>query len=177
MRECKRCGRTKSLEDFPRRSGIPKRYNPRNKRYEWILGTCRECTNEKQRRKYHKNIEAYRRGRRENYKTHKKKVFDYYGYECVCCGESEVFFLDVDHINNDGHRWKDKNGKRATRNVYQWLVQHRFPEGFQILCANCNQGKRRNKGVCPHSSQEGSTIIRRRSTPKRGEALRVPKGL
>ena len=41
----------------------------------------------------------------------------------------------------------------ATRKCYtcgqQKPIQD-FPEGFQILCFNCNAGKHRNGGRCPH---------------------------
>jgi hypothetical protein len=28
--------------------------------------------------------------------------------------------------------------------------KHGYPEGFQVLCMNCNWGRYRNGGVCPH---------------------------
>jgi hypothetical protein len=30
------------------------------------------------------------------------------------------------------------------------LKKHNFPGGHQILCWNCQQGKRFNNGICPH---------------------------
>ena len=36
---------------------------------------------------------------------------------------------------------------------YRWLKRNNFPEGFQVLCFNCNCGKEINKGVCPHKSK------------------------
>jgi ABC-type uncharacterized transport system substrate-binding protein len=33
---------------------------------------------------------------------------------------------------------------------YKWLARNGYPSGFQILCMNCNHGKSRNGGVCPH---------------------------
>lgn len=88
-------------------------------------------------------------------------VFDHYGgFICACCGERGVRFLTLDHINNDGaaHRKQLDDDKRSTRKMYQWLVEHDFPVGFQILCMNCNWGKSQNGGVCPHQDPEGSTI-------------------
>lgn len=82
-------------------------------------------------------------------KTQKDLVFEAYGgYVCRCCGETEKAFLCVDHINEDGaaHR------KVVKRNMYNWLKRAGFPAGFQILCVNCNWGKYRNKGQCPHQS-------------------------
>ena len=67
---------------------------------------------------------------------------------CRCCGETELAFLTLDHIANDGaaHR-------RATRatNLSALLKRQGWPKGFRVLCCNCNFGRARNGGVCPHS--------------------------
>lgn len=86
----------------------------------------------------------------------KAEIFEAYGGPiCACCGETQEMFLSVDHINNDGYKMKrlgihPKNGT----GFYQWLRKNNFPPGFQILCFNCNQGKRVNGGVCPHQSDK-----------------------
>lgn len=71
----------------------------------------------------------------------------YGGYKCACCGETEKLFLQIDHVNNDG---ADHRRERKGKGLYTWLKCRNFPEGFQVLCANCNWGKRQNGGVCPH---------------------------
>lgn len=65
---------------------------------------------------------------------------------CECCGEREYLFLNIDHVNNDGgkHR-KILNGIR----LCEWLRTNDFPDGFQILCFNCNLAKG-FFGKCPH---------------------------
>lgn len=78
-----------------------------------------------------------------------------YGGQCACCGETEVAFLVIDHINNDGaaHRREIRpatNGRDGGGyTTYRWLRDHHFPSGFQVLCANCNMAKGRADG-CPH---------------------------
>lgn len=32
----------------------------------------------------------------------------------------------------------------------QWLKDNKYPKGFQVLCTNCNTGRHRNGGICPH---------------------------
>ena len=66
--------------------------------------------------------------------------------KCSCCGESQERFLTLDHINNDG--WKDK--RKYGRSVMDMVKKQSYPEGYQILCYNCNCGRAHNKGVCPH---------------------------
>jgi hypothetical protein len=82
-----------------------------------------------------------------------KQVFGHYGAKCTCCGETEPLFLTIDHINNDGaaHRRSMPNGRYSTgERMYRWLRDNKFPSGFQVLCMNCNLGKQRNGGYCPH---------------------------
>jgi hypothetical protein len=73
-------------------------------------------------------------------------ILDHYGHVCACCGEATEGFLTIDHIENDGsvHR------AVIRQSLYPWLLKHNFPDGFQTLCYNCNCGKARNGGVCPH---------------------------
>jgi hypothetical protein len=87
----------------------------------------------------------------------KDKVFEGYGgYKCACCGETTKQFLTLDHVNNDGaeHRkfltGSSRKGSHAT--LYGWIVRENFPETIQVLCMNCNWGKRMNNGVCPHKN-------------------------
>lgn len=79
----------------------------------------------------------------------RETIVDGYGGVCSCCGESELKFLDIDHINNNGK--SDRTKFNSYRTFYRWLRDNGFPkEEYQLLCSNCNQGKRRNGGVCPH---------------------------
>lgn len=85
---------------------------------------------------------------REYINRDRDKVYQAYGgYKCNCCGETEKSFLTIDHVNNDGaeHRRNEK-----TNYIYRWLINNNFPSGFQILCMNCQWGKLRNEGICPH---------------------------
>lgn len=80
----------------------------------------------------------------------KQEVFAAYGgFVCNCCGETEECFLSIDHINNDGaeHRRRIGNG-----NCYRWLRDNGFPPGFQVLCMNCQWGKKL-RGACPHQTR------------------------
>ena len=87
----------------------------------------------------------------------------YGGYLCACCGETIEAFLSLDHINNDG---ADHRRAVDRRKIYKWLKVNGYPEGFQVLCMNCNFGKARNGGICPHKASEGSTTMAKASTPQ-----------
>jgi hypothetical protein len=79
----------------------------------------------------------------------KDQVYAHYGgYRCACCGETEPRFLSIDHIN--GHPQKAR--ERPPRSIYASytaIIRRGFPADLQILCMNCNWG-RRFTGVCPH---------------------------
>lgn len=86
------------------------------------------------------------------YETAKTKVFEHYGMICCCCGEDEELFLTIDHKNNDGNLERWKSGKRITgKSLYTRIANSGFPDTYQILCMNCNFGKRMNRGICPHN--------------------------
>lgn len=78
----------------------------------------------------------------------KEIVYNHYGNMCSCCGETERLFLSIDHINNDGYQ----NRKKGI-NLYIDIIDRGFPNDLQILCMNCNTGKARNNGICPHVSK------------------------
>ena len=73
-----------------------------------------------------------------------------YGGKCACCGEKNFLFLTVDHPKNDGAKHRRETGCGTGIKFYNWLRLRGYPKDFQILCWNCNCGKRDNGGICPH---------------------------
>lgn len=67
---------------------------------------------------------------------------------CACCGEGEQDFLTVGHVFGGGNKHR-REIKTLGWNFYKWLVDNKFPSGFQLLCYNCNCAKGRF-GMCPH---------------------------
>lgn len=85
-------------------------------------------------------------------------VFSAYGgYKCACCGETEPTFLSIDHVHNDGYARGKAGEPRSGEPLYQMLIKRNFPPDFQILCMNCNHGKSRNGGICPHQKEPSTT--------------------
>ena len=66
---------------------------------------------------------------------------------CTCCGETTPLFLALDHIDGGGHRHRMETGGGG---FYVWLRKNNYPEGFRLLCHNCNLGRQLNGGTCPH---------------------------
>jgi superfamily II DNA/RNA helicase len=79
---------------------------------------------------------------------------------CNCCGEnSHADFLAIDHIR--GSKQMDLepelkklkySSKLKGMNLHRWIIRNNFPDGFQILCSNCNfaKGMKKNNNQCPH---------------------------
>lgn len=107
----------------------------------------------KRRRKAHPEI--YRRYHRNHMQRIKTEVLSVYGGRCVCCGETELVFLSIDHMNGGGtkHRSADK-GKLLGVKFYYMLKREGFPPGYQVLCFNCNFAKSQ-AGGCPHQGRKG----------------------
>jgi len=90
----------------------------------------------------HKNhFEIYEQVRERNQEL-KKMVFGHYSkgiFKCVWCGYTDVRALTIDHMNGDGakHRREIKGG-----DIKRWIIKNNFPDGFQIMCMNCQFIKR-----------------------------------
>jgi len=104
------------------------------------------------RRTYAKYREEILAERRLYNKRLKEEIVQHYGGKCVCCGETEIKFLTLDHINEDGFLWRKQFGRSGTV-FYQWVKKMGFPKNLQLLCWNCNCAKH-YYGKCPH--KEGS---------------------
>lgn len=106
------------------------------------------------------------RSRNDHYKL-VNEVITYYGGACICCGNITKAHLTIDHIGGGGNQHAREIGRGVA--LYRWLKRNKFPTGFQVLCANCNHGKYRNAGICPHISITTSlnlpkhTLCRRRA--------------
>ncbi len=71
--------------------------------------------------------------------------------ECKCCGESQIEFLTLDHLLNNGA--SDRRLRGGSKSVYVYLRLNNFPSGYQVLCYNCNCAKAYYK-KCPHKNNE-----------------------
>ncbi len=120
-----------------------------------------------------KNPEKKKASQKLSYRKARMEVLQHYSGkeipECSCCQETQFEFLQIDHINNDGaeHRRaigmaqgdanqvkKEKQRVSIGGNGFvYWLKKNNFPEGFQVLCANCHAGKT-SLGTCPHKMIE-----------------------
>lgn len=156
-RACTKCARIKPIEQFDLRDNGKRRRR-----------VCHECFNAQKtrhRRKRHlehpdvhdrvKRISReYRRNVRVQARLGALNAYSDGDPKCACCGERTVEFLTIDHINGNGaaHRRElEAQNVGPGTGFYLWLKSNGYPNGFQVLCYNCNCAKG-CYGTCPHKS-------------------------
>lgn len=145
FRICRLCKQEKSIEDFCRDKS-----SSRGRSYE-----CYDC-----RKTIREKIKVWMRGYSKEYKANLKftvlAIYSEGQPKCACCDETSVEFLTIDHVNNDGAKHRLEIGGRRDwggHMIYSWLIKNGFPEGFRVLCINCNFSYG-HFGYCPHQFKE-----------------------
>ena len=115
--------------------------------------SCRDCRNKSRNTS---RIGACRAGvnlqRREARLQLKRTLIYHYSQgqmTCGCCGFGEFDTLTLDHVSGGGRESYRAVFGGSNRMLYEWVRKNGMPEGFQILCANCNASKR-DRGACQH---------------------------
>jgi hypothetical protein len=83
------------------------------------------------------------------------QILEAYGWACACCGEERYEFLEIDHVRGDGaaHRKKVGGALASLRDI----IKQGFPPHYQVLCANCNRAKGKDR-TCPHQLEREYAI-------------------
>lgn len=128
---------------------------------------CKVCRKTRDQKRYENRKEIIREQQRTYDLSVKLKVIEAYGGKCMCCGETNMEFLTIDHINNDGAEDRKNNGNKLGGKLYRWLIKNNFPkEEYQILCYNCNCSKG-FFGYCPHNKPDIVPRITRNTHPNK----------
>ena len=94
---------------------------------------------------------AQREWRMRINKQFQQEMVEAYGGKCTCCGETHPKFLTLEHLKGGGH--KDRRGGAYV--LLRRLKRLGWPkDNYTVLCFNCNCGKYRNKGTCPHKESK-----------------------
>ena len=76
---------------------------------------------------------------REEYKISAINIYSNGDACCAWCKQADIDVLCLDHINNNGAECSIR--EKAGSGLYRFLRKHDYPEGFQVLCSNCNLKK------------------------------------
>lgn len=164
QKHCGGCGASKPrTNEFFGRDG---------KTFDGMRSRCRQCIAQAKLAHYQRTRPEQRARQLAYQKANREKLYAYnaawqrernaalraellaaYGSACACCGERQPLFLDLDHVENDGAAHRREVGNNTQ--VALQLRAQGWPKGrYQLLCCNCNQGKARNGGVCPHAKSQ-----------------------
>ncbi len=105
----------------------------------------------------------HKRKARLKFLAQRRQVIAHYSdgtNQCACCGESQFEFLVIDHIDGGGGQHRKEQNLTGSNRLATWLIKNNYPEGFRILCHNCNMC-RGAYGYCPHESPELTPEIAR----------------
>lgn len=98
------------------------------------------------RKKYPKEKSRY--GANKSHARRKIYVLSHYAnpLKCSICGETDLRCLSLDHINGGGlkHRKSIRCSAVYTmygNDFYKWVIDNKFPDGYQVLCMNCQWKK------------------------------------
>ena len=88
---------------------------------------------------------------RDDYAKRRLKVIAMYGGSCVCCGETNHKYLQIDHVNDDGYIERGLAKARGEhmefgKAFYTKLGNSERRSDLQLLCANCHNAKTRYGG-------------------------------
>jgi hypothetical protein len=102
--------------------------------------------------KYEPVIRANGRIKRMNMKIAVMQHYSGGTPQCFMCGIDDMDLLCLDHIADDGAKHRKENKFSGGDKLYKWIIDNKFPGGFQVLCWNCNAKKeitrRRREYAC-----------------------------
>lgn len=138
-KKCTSCLLVRGLSEF----------HKNNKNSDGLQSHCKECQKAARKRIHRENKAAGRLTSNQRYYRRLKieALEAYGGAACVCCAETHLEFLGLDHVDGGGN--KDRQESGGGQHFYRRLKNEGWPSGFRVLCHNCNQSIGAY-GYCPH---------------------------
>ena len=150
LKRCPKCKQEKNTDLFGKEQRRP----------DGLRIYCRSCSSDIQKEHYDSkkrvsSVTEWRSRNKERVRLYQRQYKDKtkallvsgYGGKCTCCGEKELTFLTVEHLNCDGKKHRAESGNSDS--VYRDIIKRGFPKEYTVLCMNCNFAKRFGK-TCPH---------------------------
>lgn len=161
-KRCSRCGQTKPLSEFHKKSGV---------KSTGVNSMCKKCNIEHAKKYYYEHQEEVSKKNCEHSKNnpqiakraHEKRIkrlrseaIQFFG-PCECCGEDRWEFLSIDHINGHGNeqrkRGRHKDGWELLNDFHCMGWPEEIKKSYRLLCMNCNFAIGHH-GYCPHHPEK-----------------------
>ena len=78
------------------------------------------------------------RRRRQNARKEALMHYSHGAMVCEHCGISDERVLTIDHSDQQGSKHFSEIPKTYKSKLASWLKINKWPEGFRVLCFNCN---------------------------------------
>ena len=88
-----------------------------------------------------KNKTIINKKERDSRYEEKLLILNHYSNNRLCCNEcgyNNTHALTIDHINGNGNKHRKSIRNSGGASFYKWLIKNNLPEGYQVLCWNCN---------------------------------------
>lgn len=133
-KKCPGCKKTLDIDNFYKAVSTYDGHNP----------YCKPCAREKT-----KTSGFVMSGKHKEYNAMKRfniklEIINKLGGRCAVCGNSNLFHLQFDHVNNDGNQDRVEKGGSSSFSTKQMkaILSGKHKYELQILCANCNHEKK-----------------------------------
>lgn len=86
----------------------------------------------------------------------RQEVIAHYGGKCACCGENNIAFLTIHHIDGAGNAVRRSlfgGFNSAGIRSYKWIRRTGYPDRLGVLCWNCHMAITLYH-FCPHQHQD-----------------------
>lgn len=119
-------------------------------------------------RMYYHEQKNIRKTERDRIRLDVLKHYSHGILECSLCGYDIIEALDIDHIYGGGNKHRENlfgKTESAGFGFYKWLKKNNYPDGFRVLCKNCNyleylklKGKKLQYYITKNTKQKNSSV-------------------
>ena len=134
---CCRCKQGKSIDEF-------------YKHWDKLQSCCKPCSKLNAAAYQETHKERCRQTARIRHAQIKREALQHYSGgvpQCAICNEDDTDVLCIDHINGGGKAHRQELRTSGGTTIFYWLRRENYPQGYQVLCANCNMKKEATGGL------------------------------
>ena len=132
---CSRCRQEKGVGEF-------------YKHWDKLQSCCKACACLLSTNYQETHREKCRQAARARHARIKIEALQHYSMgkpKCAACFEGDTDVLCIDHINGGGKKHRQRLNTNGGTSIFYSLRRENYPEGYQVLCANCNMKKEKGR--------------------------------